>query len=140
MSPDGVGPWRAYHDIRRRILFEGRGRPGVYDSNHPDDRQPNNYPKLLLHAARYVGVVRIDIKGDVAYLRRVAIDEPCQRQGFGRILLGLAEAFAREHGATRVESAVAVDATPFYAKCGYRLVAAEEAEAAHPQMYKELAR
>ena len=138
VSPDGVEPWRAYHDIRRRILFESRGRHGVYDSNHPDDRQPNNYPKLLLHAARYVGVVRIDIKGDVAYLRRVAIDEPYQRQGFGRILIGLAEAFAREHGATRVESAVAVDATAFYAKCGYRSVATMDADGPSVPMYKEL--
>jgi hypothetical protein len=29
---------------------------------------------------------------------------------------------------------------PFYLKCGYRLAAAEEAGAAHPQMCKELAR
>jgi GNAT superfamily N-acetyltransferase len=138
VSPDGVEPWRAYHDIRRRILFESRGRHGVYDSNHPEDRQPNHYPKLLLHAGRYVGVVRIDIKGDVAHLRRVAIDEPYQRQGFGRILLGLAEAFAREHGATRVESAVAVDATAFYAECGYRSVATTDADSSSVPMHKEL--
>jgi hypothetical protein len=53
-------------------------------------------------------------------------------------LLVLAEAFARERAATRVESSVARDAVPFYLKCGYRLAGIEEADASHPQMYKEL--
>jgi len=45
---------------------------------------------------------------------------------------------SRAQSATRVESSVAPDAVPFYSKCGYRFVAAEEAGAAHPQMYKDL--
>jgi GNAT superfamily N-acetyltransferase len=60
---------------------------------------------------------------EIAYLRRVAIDEPWQRQGFGRELIRLSEAFARHGGARRVESKVAVDAVAFYAKCGYQAVA-----------------
>ena len=136
--PQSAADWAAYHDIRRRILFENRGEHGVYDPNRPDERAPGHFPKLLVCASAYVGVVRVDLAGGTAYLRRVAIDEPYQRRGLGRTLLALAEGFARAQSATRVESSVARDAVPFYLKCGYRFVAAEEAGAAHPQMYKEL--
>jgi GNAT superfamily N-acetyltransferase len=139
VDPQSDADWSAYHDIRRRILFERRGEHGVYDANRPDERAPGHYPKLLVRASHYLGAVRIDVAGATAYLRRVAIDEPYQRRGFGRTLLALAEAFARAQSSTRIESSVARDAVPFYAKCGYRLVSAEEAGAAHPQMYKELA-
>ena len=138
IAPQGAADWAAYHDIRRRILFENRGEHGVYDANRPDERAPGHFPRLLVRASTYVGVVRVDVAGGTAYLRRVAIDEPYQRRGLGRTLLALAEELARAQSATRVESAVARDAVPFYSKCGYRFVAAEEAGAAHPQMYKDL--
>ena len=138
VEPKSDADWSAYHDIRRRILFERRGEHGVYDPNLPAERAPGHSPKLLVRASDYLGVVRIDVDGATAYLRRVAIDEPYQRQGLGRTLLVLAEAFAREQSATRVESSVARAAVPFYLKCGYRLVGVEEAGAPHPQMYKEL--
>ena len=138
VEPRSDADWSAYHDIRRRMLFERRGEHGVYDANRPDERSPGHHPKLLVRASDYLGVVRIDVAGATAYLRRVAIDEPHQRQGLGRTLLALAEAFARAQSATRVESSVARDAVPFYLKCGYRLVGVEEADAPHPQMYKEL--
>ena len=96
--------------------------------------------RQLYEAARlrHVGVVRIDLSGDVAYLRRVAIDEPWQRQGLGRLLLALAESFAIEHGAQRLESSVAVDAVAFYAKCGYR---SRQSDAGNvdTHMFKDLA-
>jgi GNAT superfamily N-acetyltransferase len=139
IAPQSAADWAAYHDIRRRILFENRGEHGVYDANRSDDQAPGHFPRVLKRASAYIGVVRVDVADGTAYLRRVAIDEPHQRQGLGRTLLALAEAFARAQSATRVESSVAPDAVPFYLKCGYRLVAAEEAGAAHPQMYKDLA-
>jgi len=138
VEPQSAADWSAYHDIRRRILFERRGDYGVYDANRPDERAPGHYPKLLVRASHYLGAVRIDVAGTTAYLRRVAIDEPYQRQGLGRKLLALSEAFARTHSAARVESSVARDAVPFYLKCGYKLVAVNDADAPHPQMYKEL--
>ena len=140
IAPQNAADWAAYHDIRRRILFENRGEHGVYDPNRPDERAPGHFARLLVRAPAYIGVVRVDVADGTAYLRRVAIDEPYQRQGLGRTLLALAEGFAQAQSATRVESSVARDAVPFYLKCGYRLVNAEEADAAHPQMYKDLAR
>ena len=112
--------WRAYHDIRRRVLFEARGHSG-YDETHPDETAPGNYPKLLLWLGEPVGVVRIDIKGPTAIFRRVAIRSDVQQRGHGRTMLALAEQFARDNGCVSLTSFVAPDAVGFYERCGFAL-------------------
>lgn len=119
-SPTTDELWAAYHDIRRTILFEGRGRFGVYDASHPDEHKANYFPKLLLLDGSPIGTIRIDIHGEIAHFRLVAIAESHQRRGFGHALLVLAEAFARERGATRVKVASAPDAVGFYQRSGYQ--------------------
>ena len=119
ITPAGADAWRAYHDIRRTVLFEARGQVGVYDPNHPDDKLPEHHAKALLFHGDPVGVVRIDIEGTTALLRRVAIREEVQRRGHGRALIVLAEQFAQEQGCRRLASHVAVDAVGFYEKCGF---------------------
>jgi GNAT superfamily N-acetyltransferase len=136
VTPTSADAWEAYHDIRRKVLYERRGRFGVYDPNHPDDRSPNNFPKVLVRSSQYLGAVRIDFADGIAYLRSVAIAESHQRRGFGRVLINLAESFARGQGAKRVESAVASDAVVFYEKCGYRLLGIRGGSSV--AMYKDL--
>jgi len=138
ISPTNEASWSEYHRIRRAVLFENRGEIGVYDPNHPSDREARNHAKVLMYGDECVGVVRIDFAGDNAYLRRVAIDGPWQRRGLGRALIRLAERFAREHGAQRIGSNVARDAVPFYEKCGYRVVAGTQYEGASVPMEKQL--
>lgn len=121
VSPVEPHEWRAYHDIRRRVLFEARGLFGVYDETRPDERAAGNHPKLLRHRGDAVGVVRIDIVGTVALLRRVAVRSDVQRHGHGRMLLSLAENFARHNGCERLASHVATDAVEFYRKCGFSI-------------------
>jgi GNAT superfamily N-acetyltransferase len=123
LSPVTNDHWSAYHHIRRTVLFERRGRFGVYDPDHKDETLPNHFPKLLLFDETPIGVVRIDIDGEVARFRRVAITEACQAQGHGRMLLELAEAFALERGALRAEVSVAADAVGFYLRSGYDIPA-----------------
>lgn len=31
--------WSTYHDIRRIVLFEEKGRFGLYNGNHPDEKK-----------------------------------------------------------------------------------------------------
>jgi len=111
--------WAAYHEIRRHVLFERRGRGAEYDPRHPDETKPGNHPLLLLHAGVPLGVIRIDIDGERAIFRRVAIREDAQRRGHGRAMLEAAEAFARGQGCVRVESHVDAGAVPFYLRCGF---------------------
>lgn len=119
VSPTTEELWAAYHDIRRTILFEARGRFGVYDANHSDELKPNYFPKLLLLDGGPIGTVRIDVHGEVAHFRLVAITEAHQRRGYGSILLVLAEAFARDRGVVTVKVASAPDAVGFYHQSGY---------------------
>ena len=118
-SPADRAAWRAFHDIRREVLFEARGLHGVYNDRHPDDVAAGHHAKLLLHRGDPVGVIRIDISGHEAILRRVAIRSDAQRAGHGRALLSLAEAFAMSQGCGRLTSHVARDAVGFYEKCGF---------------------
>jgi GNAT superfamily N-acetyltransferase len=118
-APSSDEEWRVYHSIRRKVLFENRGHFGVYNENYPDEFEMVNYPLILIHKGEPIGVIRIDIDGGVAWFRRVAVREELQRAGHGRVLLGLAEAFARSEGCHEVRSNVAADAVGFYERCGY---------------------
>ncbi|HEX5109166.1 MAG TPA: GNAT family N-acetyltransferase [Vicinamibacterales bacterium] len=121
VTPVSASEWRAYHDIRRQVLFEARGQFGVYDENRPDDRAPGNHPRLLVYDGQPIGVVRIDIDGSIALLRRVAVRADVQRLGHGRALISLAERFAEERGCTALASFVAPDAVGFYQRCGFAI-------------------
>src|SRR5215213_1151031 len=96
--PANEEEWRAFHDIRRKVLFENRGKVETYIQNHPDDSKPGNHPLVLLYKGDVIGVMRIDISGTVAWFRRVAIQEDLQGLGHGRVLLRLAEAFGKAEG------------------------------------------
>jgi GNAT superfamily N-acetyltransferase len=138
-GPENDEEWRVYHAIRRKVLFENRGRFGVYDENHPDEFEKNNHPLLLFDRGAPIGVIRVDIHDSVAWFRRVAVREDLQRAGHGRILLSLAEAFAREAGCDEARSNVAADAVGFYERCGYSHDPSTPAESGGVPMQKTLA-
>lgn len=119
VTPAEGTEWRAYHDIRRRVLFEARGQFGVYQEDGPDERAPGNHPKLLLYRGEPVGVVRIDIDATTAICRRVAIRSDVQRLGHGRVLLSLVQQFAQDMGCGQLASYVAPEAVGFYEQCGF---------------------
>lgn len=112
--------WEAYHSIRERVLWNARGRVGVYDREHPDERKLGNHPFLLVQGGEPLGVVRVDLEPPVAWFRRVAVREDRQRQGYGRQLLELAQQFAVAHGCRRVCSNVDPAAVGFYRKLGFQ--------------------
>ncbi len=123
--PATSAEWAAYHDIRRRVLFELRGLTGVYDAQHPDELRSGNHPLLLTYGDVSIGVIRVDLAPPVAIFRRVAVRDDLQRLGHGRMLLSLAEAFAQKSGAAVIQSYVDPEATVFHERCGFvRLTAA----------------
>ena len=117
-APESDDEWRAFHDIRRKVLFENRGK-NDYIENHPDDAKADNYPLFLLFQGQIIGVVRIDVCESEAWLRRVAIREDLQLQGHGQVLLRLAENFALKKNCTAVRTNAAVESVGFYERCGY---------------------
>ena len=129
---------RALHDIRRKVLFENRGKFDTYIENHPDDSKPGHHPLVLVYKGLAIGVVRVEVNDAMAWLRRVAIREDFQRRGHGRILLRLAETFAKSEGCDEVRSNAAVEAVGFYERCGYVRDLSEPAPANSVRMRKSL--
>lgn len=117
--PGSDEEWRVFHAIRRKVLFENRGKRENYIENHPDDVKAGNHPLVLLYRDVVIGVMRLDVCDTVAWLRRVAIREDLQRMGHGRVLLRLAEAFACAEGCDEIRTNAAVEAVRFYERCGY---------------------
>jgi GNAT superfamily N-acetyltransferase len=128
-APSSDSEWTAYHAIRRTVLFERRGRFGVYDAAHPDESQPGHYRFLLLYKSEPIGTIRVDIAEDEALFRRVAIREDVQRQGHGRKMLELAEGFVRGQNGNRIRSHVDPNAVGFYERCGFTRERADSGEA-----------
>ena len=118
-TPVNDEEWRALHDIRRKVLFENRGKFDTYIENHPDDFKAGHHPLVFVYKDVAIGVVRVEVDRSIAWLRRVAIREDFQRLGHGRVLLRLAEAFAKSQGCEEVLSNVAIEAVGFYERCGY---------------------
>ena len=112
--------WEAYHAIRRVELFEARGRIGVYDADHPDDRAPNHFPLLLKWNGRGIATTRLDVRASgLAVVRLVAVVKAEQRKGHGRVLAARTEAFARDRGAIKLLVNAVADAVGFYERIGF---------------------
>lgn len=131
-APANEAEWQSYHEIRRAVLWGGSRQGSVYDPNRPDERLPNRFARILFFEDVPVGVLRIDIEPPKAIFRRVAVRVEHQRKGHGRVMLMLAEEFARKHGCVCVRSGVAPDAVGFYERCGFRRSAPARAVASVP--------
>ena len=118
-APRSDEEWATFHAIRRKVLFENRGKGESYIENHPDDFETGHHPLILFYKGLVVAVIRVEVCEKVAWFRRVAIREDLQRLGHGRVLLRLAEAFAKAEGCNEVRSNAAVEAVGFYERCGY---------------------
>lgn len=117
-----VEEWRAYHAIRRHVLFDLRGLDG-YDDTHPDEHAPGHMPLLLRKDGVALGTVRLDLsEGTTGIVRLVAIMPEYQRQGLGRILMSEVERLSASRGLSRLEVYAAPDAVPFYEKLGWVMV------------------
>lgn len=120
--------WQAYHSIRRRVLWEERGKSS-YKSDFPDEYTISNHPLLLKLAGRPIGTTRLDSYGQGrGIVRLVAISLPDQRQGHGRALSRLVEDYARSHSLEILFVNAAPDAVEFYNKTGWRAQVWDEAE------------
>ena len=120
LTPTTPEEWEAYHSIREHVLWIARGRVGVYDRRHQDEYAPGHYPLLLTYGQRHVAVARLDVKGDVAWLRRVAVASDVQRHGHGRALLNYVQRLAAEKGCIAIRSNVDPGAVDFYLRNGFR--------------------
>lgn len=113
--------WMAMHRLRLDVLFPPERHPGfVYDDAHPDDAAANHLKFLLLLDGQPIGTARLDLKGERAAVRLVAIAADRQRQGHGSVLEGLLTRHAYRLGITTLLVNSAPDAVGFYEKRGWQ--------------------
>jgi ribosomal protein S18 acetylase RimI-like enzyme len=134
--------WTDYHSLRRSVLWDARGRTG-YEENRSDDRAAQNHPLLLKLHGQSIGTTRLDDFGNrTAVVRTVAIAPGLQRQGHGRQLSALVEAYARRRGILTLFVNAAQDAVGWYEKLGWeKCIWSSEvlnADSEHVQMRKAL--
>lgn len=111
--------WRAYHDIRRLVLWEERGLSG-YDANRPEERLPDHHPLLLRFNAQACGTTRLDdLRDGTGIVRLVAISANLRRSGHGRVLDASVAAYAGKLGIHTLFVNSAANAIGFYAATGW---------------------
>jgi GNAT superfamily N-acetyltransferase len=113
--------WRSYHEIRRVILFEDRGRYGVYDENHPDEHLPDHHPLLLKFYGSAIGTARIDnFNNGTGAIRLVSILKSEQGKGHGRVLSRMVEDFAKSIGIKTLYVNAAPEAVGYYERLNWK--------------------
>jgi N-acetylglutamate synthase-like GNAT family acetyltransferase len=112
--------WRDYHDIRRTVLFEEKGRYNVYDPTHADEYIENNHPLLLKFNGQAIGTTRLDNNKDgTGIVRLVAIRAEARGQGHGKALSDLTKNFAKGLGIHTLYVNAAAEAVGYYKICGW---------------------
>lgn len=108
------------HDLRRRVLFESKGRP-TYNNQHPDDLNPVNKLMGFWREGELLGTVRLDPLGqEQVAVRLVAVEPNSQRGGVGREMMRQAHSMVTcLFNAKAAVLNAALDAVGFYEKLGY---------------------
>lgn len=113
--------WAAMHRIRRETLFAPDRHPGlVYDEAHPDDAVANHIKFLLVLDGEPIGTARLDLRGETAVVRIVAIVAERRRQGHGSVMENALAQHAYKLGVTSLMLNSAPDAVGFYEKLGWQ--------------------
>jgi len=125
--PETEPEWDRYHSIRERALWEGLEASeihGAYDRDHPDQYGDDYTPLILSRNGIVVGTLGLQDMGDhgigrEVQVRTVAIEPACQSQGYGMIMMMMAEFLASRAGFKRAGVWAHPQAVLYYARNGY---------------------
>jgi len=131
--PETEPEWDRYHSIRERAIWEGLDFMQEwlpYDRDHPDQYGGDYMPLILLRNGIVVGTLGLQDMGDHGIgreieVRAVAIEPACQGQGYGLIMMMMAEYLASGTGFKRAGVWAHPQAVLYYARNGYTHRASE---------------
>ena len=119
--------WNAYHSIRERALWTGAKMAsvfGAYNKNHPQQYANDYIPLIIARNDIIIGTIGLQDMGNQSYgreveMRAVAIEPACQGQGYGGVMMMMAESAAAKAGFARAGVWSGDDVVLFYARHGF---------------------
>lgn len=128
--PDTEAEWDCYHSIRERALWsqDAVEEFGPYDRDHPVQYGEDYTPMVLLRNGIVIGTLGLQDMGDQGgqhsqgreiEFRGIAIEPACQGQGYGGVMLMMAESAANREGYHRAGVWSGSTAVLFYARNGF---------------------
>jgi len=118
--------WDCYHSIRERAIWDkdALNAFGPYDRDHPVQYGDDFSPLVLLRNGIVIGTLGLQDMGDHGQgreveVRAVAIEPACQGQGYGGIMLMMAESTSHQNGYYRAGVWSDSSAVLFYARNGF---------------------
>jgi predicted GNAT family N-acyltransferase len=121
-------------EIRRRVFQDEQGVPADEEFDADDERATH---VLALTDDAPAGTGRIVFFPDYAKIGRMAVLKELRRCGVGRAVMEELTRVAADRGATRLVLHAQVQAIPFYAALGFRVVGDEFMEAGIPHRRME---
>ncbi len=124
--PETDTEWDSYHSIRERSIWsmEAMKQFGPYDRDYPDQYGDDYTALILLRNGIVIGTLGLQDmedhgRGREVEVRAVAIEPACQGQGYGGIMLMMAERAAHQDGYHRAGVWSGSDVVLFYARNGF---------------------
>src|SRR5262245_10256305 len=109
--------WVLFHSILVDVLWVSRGHPASeYSPELMQSGDPAHHPLLVWLGDRAVGAFRLDLDGDTAWMRRVAVLREFQRRGLGSRMVAGAVHRALAFGCSWLRANVDGASVGFYRK------------------------
>lgn len=128
--PQTETEWNCYHSIRERSMWDAETvrQLGAYDRNHPVQYGDDYTVLVLLRNGIIIGVMGMQDMGEHDHgngrgreveFRAIGIEPACQGQGYGRVMMMMAESTASHAGYGRAGLWSQPATVPFYARNGF---------------------
>lgn len=120
-SPQTRDEFKAYYDVRYRVLREPWGQPR---GTEKDDYEAisQHFMAVDARSGEIVGVVKLfEKQPGVGWFSHLAVTGRRQRQGVGKRLLQAVEQAARERGFTLLGCQSRLNTTAYFEKSGYHI-------------------
>lgn len=124
--PETEAEWDCYHSIRERTLWDEESvrQFGAYNRDYPDQYGDDYTALVLLRNGIVIGTLGLQDMGSRNHgreveVRAVGIEPACQGQGYGGVMLMMAESMAARAGYDRAGVWADAAVVLFYARNGF---------------------
>jgi len=120
-SPQSRDDFKAYYDLRYRVLREPGGQPR---GTEKDDYEPisKHFMAVDTSTGELVGVVKVfEKEAGIAWISHLAIAPAHQHKGIGKQLLATVEEFSSQQGYKTIGCQARLNTTQYFEAAGYHI-------------------